>query len=135
MSSLIALGTGGAATVTTMYLYVGVRGKGKITVEPDHVPYWAFGVGLLAANAGTAFQQLSGIGQQLSDGFQGNAAIGEWQTGATAAVLTLAVFGLKPRAWKDALCGAVAPSLYAAAGGFWAIPASVLGGLIHSFVS
>ncbi|MFH8387679.1 hypothetical protein ACH4E7_43515 [Kitasatospora sp. NPDC018058] len=134
MSSLIALGTGGAATVTTMYLYVGIRGKNKITVDPDHVPYWAFGVGLLAANAGTAFQQLAGIGQQLSTSFQGNAALGEWQTGATAAVLTIAVFGLKPRAWKDALCGAIAPSLFAAAGGFWALPASVLTGLITSFI-
>ncbi|GAA1500692.1 hypothetical protein GCM10009760_62550 [Kitasatospora kazusensis] len=134
MSSLIALGTGGAATVTTMYLYVGVRGKNKIKVDPDHVPYWAFGIGLLAANAGTAFQQLSGVGQQLSASMQGNAALGEWQTGATAAVLTLAVFGLKPRAWKDALCGAVAPSLFAAAGGLWAIPASVLTGLITSFI-
>lgn len=134
MSSLIALGTGGAATVTTMYLYVGIRGKNKIKVEPDHVPYWAFSIGLLAANAGTAFQQLAGIGEQLSTSFQSNAALGQWETGATAAVLTIAVFGLKPRAWKDALCGAIAPSLYAAAGGLWALPASVLTGLITAFV-
>ncbi|MFI5644820.1 hypothetical protein [Kitasatospora sp. NPDC051705] len=134
MSSLIALGTGGAATVTTMYLYVGVRGKGKIKVKDDHVPYWAFGIGLLAANAGTAFQQLSGIGQQLSTAFEGNAALGEWKVGATAAVLTLAVFGLQPRAWKDALCGAVAPSLFAAAGGLWVLPSSILSGLISAFI-
>ncbi|MGW4695172.1 hypothetical protein ACWEO1_22650 [Kitasatospora cineracea] len=134
MSSLIALGTGGAATVTTMYLYVGVRGKNKIKVEDSHVPYWAFGIGLLSANAGTAFQNLAGIGQQLSESFQGNAALGDWQTGATAALLTIAVFGLKPRPWKDALCGAVAPSLFAAAGGLWALPASVLTGLFTSFI-
>ncbi|MFE2346465.1 hypothetical protein [Kitasatospora cineracea] len=134
MSSLIALGSGGAATVTTFYLYVGIRGKNKIKVDPDHVPYWAFGVGLLAANAGTAFQQLAGIGQQLSTSLQGNAALGEWKTGATAAVLTIAVFGLKPRAWKDSLCGAIAPSLFAAAGGLWALPASILTGLFTSFL-
>ncbi|MFF7453062.1 hypothetical protein [Kitasatospora sp. NPDC008115] len=134
MSSLIAMGAGGAATVTTMYLYVGIRGKNKIKVDDDQVPYWAFGIGLLSANAGTAFQQLSGIGQQLGASFEGNAALGDWQTGATAALLTIAVFGLKPRPWKDALFGAIAPSLYAAAGGFWAIPASVLSGLINSFI-
>ncbi|MFD5467047.1 hypothetical protein ACFWIQ_30115 [Kitasatospora sp. NPDC127059] len=134
MSSLIALGTGGAATVATMYLYVGVRGKNKINVQDDHVPYWAFGIGLLAANAGTAFQQLAGIGTQLSDAFQGNAALGDWQTGATAAVLTLAVFGLKPKPWKDALCGAVAPSLFAAAGGLWVLPSSIISGLISAFI-
>ncbi|MFG2903682.1 hypothetical protein ACGF13_01250 [Kitasatospora sp. NPDC048286] len=134
MSSLIALGAGGAATVTSAYLLVGIRGKNKITVDPDHVPYWAFGIGLLSANAGTAFQQLSGIGDQLGASFQGNQALGEWQTGATAALLTIAVFGLKPKPWKDVICGAVAPSLYASAGGFWAIPASVLSGLINSFI-
>ncbi|WP_380278640.1 hypothetical protein [Kitasatospora purpeofusca] len=134
MSSLIAMGAGGAATVTTMYLYVGIRGKNKIDIADDQVPYWAFGIGLLSANAGTAFQQLSGIGEQLGASFQGNEALGDWQTGATAALLTIAVFGLKPRPWKDALCGAIAPSLYAAAGGLWAIPASVLSGLINSFI-
>ncbi|MFE7591950.1 hypothetical protein ACFU6K_21330 [Kitasatospora sp. NPDC057512] len=134
MSSLIAMGAGGAATVTTMYLYVGVRGKNKITIDDDQVPFWAFGIGLLAANAGTAFQQLSGIGEQLGASLQGNAALGDWQTGATAAVLTIAVFGFKPRPWKDALCGAIAPSLYASAGGFWAIPASVLSGVLNSFI-
>ncbi|MFD7645924.1 hypothetical protein ACFV4P_35425 [Kitasatospora sp. NPDC059795] len=135
MSSLIALGTGGAATVTTFYLYVGVRGKNKITVEDGHVPYWAFGIGMLAANAGEAFQKLAGIGTQLDQAFQGNGSLGEWKTGATAAVLTIIVFGLKPRPWKDAICGAVAPSLFAAAGGLWALPASIFSGLIASFLN
>ncbi|MER5350609.1 hypothetical protein ABT093_09785 [Kitasatospora sp. NPDC002551] len=134
MSSLIAMGAGGAATVTTLILYAGVRGKGKIDIKDEHVPYWAFGIGLLSANAGTAFQQLSGIGEHLGASLQGNAAIGDWQTGATAALLTVAVFGFKPKPWRDALCGAVAPSLYAAAGGFWAVPASVFSGLITSFI-
>lgn len=134
MSSLIALGTGGAATAATFYLFVGVRGHGKINVKPDNVPYVAFGIGLLSASAGTAFQALAGIGQQLSESFQGNAALGDWQTGATAAVMTIAIFGLKPRAWKDALLGAVAPSLYAAAGGLWVLPVSIFSGLINAFV-
>ncbi|MEU1284350.1 hypothetical protein [Kitasatospora sp. NPDC005856] len=134
MSSLIALGAGGAATVTSAYLLVGIRGNNKITVAPDHVPYWSFGIGMLSANAGTAFQQLSGIGNQLGATFQGNAALGEWQTGATAALLTIAVFGFKPRPLKDVVCGAVAPSLFAAAGGFWALPASIFSGLISAFI-
>ncbi|MFJ7908217.1 hypothetical protein [Kitasatospora sp. NPDC096204] len=134
MSSLIALGTGGAATLTTVYLYAGVRGKNKINVADEHVPYWSFGIGLLAANAGEAFQQLAGIGQQLSTSFQDNAALGEWKTGATAGLLTIVVFGFKARPWKDAICGAVAPSLYAAAGGLWALPASIFSGLLTSFV-
>ncbi|MEU1284930.1 hypothetical protein [Kitasatospora sp. NPDC005856] len=134
MSSLIALGAGGAATVTSAYLLVGIRGNNKIKVDPDHVPYWAFGIGMLSANAGTAFQQLSGIGNKLGASFEGNAALGDWQSGATAALLTIAVFGLKPKPWKDVVCGAVAPSLYASAGGFWAIPASIFSGLISPFI-
>ncbi|MER5356092.1 hypothetical protein ABT093_37950 [Kitasatospora sp. NPDC002551] len=134
-TSLISLGTGGAATVGTFYLYVGIRGKGKIDVKPDNVPYWSYGIGLLAANAGTAFQQLPTISQQLHDAFQGNPAIGEWGPGATAALATVAVFGLAPRAWKDSLLGALAPSLFAAAGGLWAMPANVLGSLLTSVVA
>ncbi|MFB7472242.1 hypothetical protein [Kitasatospora sp. NPDC056184] len=135
MSSLIALGSGGAATVATFYLYVGIRGKNKIDVKPDNVPYWSYGIGLLAANAGAAFQQLPTIGQQLNDAFQGNPAIGEWKPGATAAIATIAVFGLAPRAWKDALLGAISPSLFVYAGGLWAIPGSFLSSLLTSVVA
>ncbi|MFD7643014.1 hypothetical protein ACFV4P_20420 [Kitasatospora sp. NPDC059795] len=134
MSSLIALGTGGAATATTLYLYAGIRGKNKIHVDPDHVPYWAFTIGMLSANAGTAFQQISGIGTQLSDAFQNNSALGEWKVGATALVLTILVFGFKPKPLKDAVCGAIAPSLFAAAGGIWVLPESLFG-VVTAFVS
>ncbi|MFE6868331.1 hypothetical protein ACFVFS_17415 [Kitasatospora sp. NPDC057692] len=135
MSSLIALGTGGAATVTTFYLYVGIRGKNKIDIKPDAVPYWSYGIGLLASNAGAAFQQLPTIGTQLNAAFQGNAAIGDWGPGATAAFATIAVFGLAPRAWKDALLGAISPSLFVYAGGLWAIPGSFFTSLITSMVA
>lgn len=134
MSSLITLGAGGAATVTTMYLFVGIRGKGKINVKEDHVPYWAFSIGLLAANAGSAFKSLDTFGKELSAAFSGNPAIGEWKVGATAAALTIAVFGLQPRAWKDSLLGAIAPSLFTAAGGLWVLPTSILGGLLTAFI-
>ncbi|MFF2549167.1 hypothetical protein ACFVUY_42325 [Kitasatospora sp. NPDC058063] len=134
MSSLIALGSGGAATVATFYLYVGVRGKNKITVKPDNVPYWSYTIGLLASNAGAAFQQLPAIGTQLNQAFHGNATIGDWQPGATAALATIAVFGLAPRAWKDALLGAVSPSLFVYAGGLWAIPGSFFTGILTSIV-
>ncbi|MFB7672918.1 hypothetical protein ACFC26_16070 [Kitasatospora purpeofusca] len=134
-SALIALGSGGAATLTTLTLFVGIRGKGKIDIEDEHVPYWAFGIGLLANNAGSAFRSLGDIGTQLSTTMASNQALGEWKVGATAAVLTVLIFGLKPRPWKDALLGAVAPSLYTAAGGLFGIPVGVLGGLITSLVS
>lgn len=134
MSSLIALGSGGAATVATFYLYVGIKGKNKIDVKPENVPYWSYAIGLLASNAGAAFQQLPAIGVQLNEAFQGNAAIGEWKPGATAAIATIAVFGLKPRAWKDGLLGAISPSLFLYAGGLWAIPGSFITGILTSFV-
>lgn len=135
MSSLIALGTGGAATVATFYLYVGVRGNNKITVQKDNVAYWSYGIGLLASNAGAAFQQLPAIGQQFSQAFQDNPAIGEWKPGATAAIATLCVFGLKARPWKDAILGAISPSLFLYAGGLWAIPGSFFTGILTSLVS
>ncbi|RPE34770.1 hypothetical protein [Kitasatospora cineracea] len=134
MSSLIALGTGGAATVATFYLYVGIKGNNKIDVKPENVPYWSYAIGLLASNAGAAFQQLPSIGQQFNEAFQNNAAIGEWKPGATAAIATIAVFGLKPRAWKDGLLGAISPSLFLAAGGLWAIPGTFITGILTSFI-
>ncbi|MFI1520631.1 hypothetical protein [Kitasatospora cineracea] len=134
MSSIIALGSGGAATVATFYLYVGVRGKNRIDVKPENVPYWSYAIGLLASNAGAAFQQLPSIAVQFNEAFQNNGAVGEWKPGATAAVATIAVFGLKQRAWKDALLGAISPSLFLYAGGLWAIPGTFITGILASFV-
>ncbi|MFG2913336.1 hypothetical protein ACGF0D_10655 [Kitasatospora sp. NPDC048298] len=133
-STIMALGSGGAATVTTFVLFVGVRGKNKIQIDNEHVPYWAFGIGLLSANAGEAFQKIGVVGDNLAR-FEGSPALGGWQVGATAALATLAIFGLKARPWKDAILGAVAPSLYAAAGGLWAIPASIFTALISIVAS
>jgi hypothetical protein len=44
------------------------------------------------------------------------------------------VFGLKPRAWKDSLFGAIAPSVFTAAGGLWmfvvTLPTSIITALV-----
>ncbi|MFE2911265.1 hypothetical protein [Kitasatospora indigofera] len=134
MNGLFALGSGGAAVVTSFTLLVGIRGKNKIEIDKEHVPYWAYGIGLLSANAGAAFSGLGAVGTQFNTAFTQANGLGEWKAGATAAVLTIAVFGLKPRAWKDSLFGAIAPSVFTAAGGVWTflvtLPTSIITALV-----
>ena len=132
MDGLVALGSGGAAVVTTFTLFVGVRGKNKIKIKKDHVPYWAYGIGLLSAGAGAAFSGLDTIGAQFTTAFQQADGLGEWKAGATASILTIAVFGLEARPWKDAIFGAIAPSVYLAAGGLWVLPVTLPGGLLKA---
>ncbi|MFB7473998.1 hypothetical protein [Kitasatospora sp. NPDC056184] len=134
MDGIIALGTGGAAVVGSFTLLVGVRGNNKIKIDKEHVPYWAYGIGLVSAGAGTAFDNLGTIGAQFNQAFQQANGLGEWKAGATAAVLTVCVFGLKARPWKDALFGAIAPSVFAAANGLWMLPVTLPTGLLKSLV-
>jgi hypothetical protein len=134
MDGIIALGSGGAAVVTTFTLFVGVRGKNKIKIDKEHVPYWAYGIGLLSAGAGAAFSSLSDVGAQFTAAFQQAGGMGEWKAGATAAVLTIAVFGLKARPWKDAIFGAIAPSVFLAAGGLWVLPVTLPSNIIKALV-
>ncbi|WP_331722228.1 hypothetical protein [Kitasatospora sp. NBC_00315] len=134
MDGIIALGSGGAAVVTSFTLFVGVRGKNKIKIEKDHVPYWAYGIGLLSAGAGAAFSNLGTIGAQFNTAFSQAGGLGEWKAGATAAVLTVCVFGLKPRPWKDAMFGAIAPSVFTLAGGLWVLPVTLPTGLLKALL-
>lgn len=134
MNGLVALGSGGAALTVAFLLYAGIRGNNKIKIKPEHVPYWAFAVGILSAAAGTALSGIGDVGAQVDHAFKQAGGLGEWKTGATAAVLTIAVFGLKARAWKDTLCSAIAPGVYLAAGGLWALPVTILGSLLRALL-
>ncbi|MER7702303.1 hypothetical protein ABTX81_05310 [Kitasatospora sp. NPDC097605] len=134
MDGIIALGSGGAACVGTLTLLVGVRGNNKIKIDKEYVPYWAYGIGLLSAGAGAAFSNLGTIGNQFTQAFQQTNGLGEWKTGATAAVLTICVFGFKARPWKDALFGSIAPSVFTAAGGLWMLPVTLPAGLLKALV-
>ncbi|WP_406093405.1 hypothetical protein [Kitasatospora purpeofusca] len=134
MDGIIALGSGGAACVTTFTLFVGVRGKNRIKIEKENVPYWAYGIGLLSAGAGAAFSSLGTVGTQFNQAFSQAGGLGEWKAGATAAVLTICVFGLKPRAWKDSIFGAIAPTVFTAAGGLWMLPVTLPTGLLKALL-
>lgn len=134
MDGIIALGSGGAAVIGSFTLLVGIRAKNKIKIEKDYVPYWAYGIGLLSAGTGAAFKDLGTIGTQFTKAFQETNGLGDWKTGATAAFLTICVFGLKARPWKDALFGAIAPSVFTAAGGLWMLPVTLPTGLLKSMV-
>lgn len=134
MDGLVALGSGGAALVVAFLLVAGTRGNNKIKIDKEHVPYWAAAVGILAAAGGSALHSLGDVGAQVDHAFKQAGGLGEWKTGATAAVLTIAIFGLKARAWKDTLCGAIAPSVYLAAGGLWALPVTIAGSLLRALL-
>jgi hypothetical protein len=134
MDGIIALGTGGAAVTLSFTLFVGVRGKNVIKIDKEHVPYWAYGIGLLSAGAGAAFSGLDTVGAQFTQAFAQARGLGEWKAGATASILTLAVFGLKARPWKDAIFSAIAPSVFTAAGGLWMLPVTLPTGLLKALV-
>ncbi|MBV6697459.1 hypothetical protein KV557_10015 [Kitasatospora aureofaciens] len=134
MDGLVSLGAGGAALVGSFALLAGVRGNNKLKIDKEDVPYWSFSIGLIAAAGGTAFDGIPEVGNQFNQAFQQAHGLGEWKVGATAAVLTIAIFGLKARPWKDVPLGAIAPTVFTAAGGLWALPVTIFGALLRALV-
>ncbi len=129
------VGFGGLALGITMYLILGLRGKGKIKCDVDNAPIWGFVAGVLYSLAGGSWSAADTAGKAFSTAFASpGASVGNIGPAGVALVLVLFVYGTKPRPFVDSVCGIVAPSLFLAAGGLWALPVTVLTGFISSMV-
>lgn len=137
MSQLFgAFGSGGVCLAIAAWVVIGHRGRGKLAQkhEDHHTAYWMILFGIFAAGAGQAFSAPGKIGDAITHAFTGSAAFGSVGTGAVAAVLTIILFGTKPRPVLDSILGATLPSVYAAAGGLWALPITIVGSVMKSLV-
>lgn len=132
-------GSGGVSLVILIALFAHRRrtnGRVKLVRKDHHVFYWCAALSLVAANAGTALQQLAGIGTTLSHSVTAQSAtLGSIGPAGVAAILLALVFLFEPHFWRDAIGGLAAPGLLSAAGGIFAIPTTLLASLLHSAVS
>lgn len=138
MGSLFgAFGSGGVCLAIAVWVVIGHRGKGKLAAkhEDSHTAWWMIAFGLFAATAGQVFSAPAQVGQAFTHAFTSqSAAFGQVGVGAVALILTLVLFGTKPRPLLDSVLGATVPSVYAAAGGLWALPLTVAGSAIRAVV-
>lgn len=138
MSELFgAFGSGGVCLVIALWVVIGHRGKGKLADkhEDHHTAWWMILFGVFAAGAGQAFSAPGRVGDAFTHAFTSqSAAFGSVGVGAVAAFLTIVLFGTKPRPLLDSVLGATVPSVYAAAGGLWALPLTIVGSVVKSMV-
>lgn len=130
-----AFGSGGVCLAIAVWVIVGHRGKGKLADkhEDSHTAWWMILFGVFAAGAGQAFSAPGKVGETITHAFASqSAAFGSVGVGAVAAILTIILFGTKPRPILDSILGPTLPSVYAAAGGLWALPLAVIGSVIKS---
>lgn len=138
MGSLLgAFGSGGICLVIALWVILGSRKQekqGKLAKKHkgDHTAWWMIVFGIFAAGAGQAFSAPGKVGDGITHAFTSQSeAFGNVGAGAVAAILTIVLFGTKPGVWKDSILGATVPSVYAAAGGLWALPLTVVGSVLH----
>ena len=132
-------GSGGASLVILIALIAHRRqGKGRVKLvqEDHHVFYWCAALSLFAANAGAEVQQITGIGNTLSQAVTSQSGtLGSIGPAGVAAILLMLVFAFKPHFWRDAIGGLAAPGLLSAAGGLFALPTTIFASMLHAVVS
>jgi hypothetical protein len=130
-------GAGGVLIVVALALIAHKRGGGKFQpVKGHHVFYWGAVIGLVSAGAGSAFQQISGVGDAFSKALTSQAGtVGAVGPAAVAAALIIIAFAFKSTFSKDLLCGIAAPGVLSAAAAPWSLPVTIFGSLIHTAVS
>lgn len=136
MTSLLgAFGSGGICLTIALWVILGHRkNRGRLAMrhEHHHTAWWAIVFGVFAAGAGQAFSAPQQVGHAFTQAFTNQTgAFGNVGVGAVAAILTIILFATKPHLLKDAVIGATIPSVYAAAGGLWALCPTVIGSALH----
>ncbi|MFJ9607024.1 hypothetical protein ACIRS1_11860 [Kitasatospora sp. NPDC101176] len=134
-----SFGSGGLCLAIAVWIILGSRKadkQGKLAKKhkDEHTAWLMIVFGIFAAGAGQAFSAPGTVGESLTHAFTTQNAFGNVGAGAVAAILTLVLFGTKPTPVKDSVLGATVPSVYAAAGGIWALPLTVIGSVIKSLV-
>lgn len=124
-----SLGAGGLALALTALLILGIRGRGKVRLSRDHAAIVGFLAGTAYGAAGSIWatapdatrQGLAGLGVGRADGPFGTVGLG-----AVALLLVLWLWFGSPGIRTAGLVGIVAATVFAAAGGIWAIPANLV---------
>ncbi|MEY9839539.1 hypothetical protein [Streptacidiphilus sp. EB103A] len=128
-----SLTAAGAALVVTVVLILGIRGRGRIQLNHNSAIVVGFIAGQLYSMAGGVWSApgnvSDGFAKAVQQGFGGGASVG---MGAVAMCLAVIAWGSKLRPFPASVLGILAPPIFAAAGGVWAITTTVLSsGLIE----
>lgn len=125
------IGTGGIALVLFTALVLGTRSKGaKVTLKQGVALFLGLATGTVLVGAGT----IGGLPDDLTKGAMdaakigtGGGPLGDVQPGAIAIVLVLIAYmvNLKPR--TAGVTGIIMSTVFATAGGAWAMTAAAIG--------
>lgn len=138
MTSLFgAFGSGGLCLAIAVWVILGSRkNRGKLAEKHkrDHTAWWMILFGLFATAGGQAFSAPATAGQAFTQAITGQSVFGTVGGGAVALIVTLILFALPPNTYKDVIFGSILPSIYAAAGGLWALPLVIAGSIIKPLI-
>jgi hypothetical protein len=128
--ALGALGAGGLSLLLTVFLVLGVKGKGKVKLKDNPAVICGFLATTAFASAGKiwanperiASQGLTGLGVGSGDGPFGNVGMG-----AIASLLLILILCWEMSPLRGAILGLIAGIIWPAAGTdtVWAIPAEL----------
>ncbi len=122
-----SLGTGGAALVVTVLLILGVKGRGNHKLSHEAAGAIGFIAGTLYLAAGQIWAFAGSMTTSVTSIVSGpKGMFGDVGLGAVALVLFAWWWLGKPRPGKAALLGVMSGSLFAAAGGIWAIASDMV---------
>jgi hypothetical protein len=127
------VGAGGAALAVTVFLILGIRGKGRHRLTHEQAGLLGFIAGTLYSVAGQFWTAPGQLTTSIAGSIVGPAGVfGDAGQGAVALVITAWFFLGKPRPLKGGIQGIAAATIFGTAGGIWAIfPAMVLTVLAH----
>ncbi|MBA0051942.1 hypothetical protein E0L36_13865 [Streptomyces sp. AJS327] len=114
------LGAGGAALAITVFLITGIKGKHKLKLDADQAAIAGFIAGVLYGAAASVWSTAESVSLGLAQAVKG-AGVGNVGMGAVALVLVIVIYGVKLKPRTAALAGIAAASIFAAAGGIWAV--------------
>jgi hypothetical protein len=130
-----SLGAGGLALVLTTVLILGTRDGSKHTLKPAV----ACVIGLCAGTVWMSAGQLWGLPDDMVMGaltaITETKVMGDVGTGAIALVLVAVVYLVQLKARAAGVTGAVMASVFAIAGGGWAMVSSSIGQMFAEFAA
>lgn len=128
------LGTGGLAIVLTTVLVIGIRGRGKLRLTQTAASITGFLAGVAYTAAGSIWANAGTVTKQaLAGAASPHGPAGDVGLGAIAIVLTLVMVYARVKPGIAAVLGIAAATVFAAAGGIWAIATTTAATTFVSF--